>query len=261
MTLKRLAGIFLVAFTFIVPAFSQSEECLDKFIKRLGERIEKATVVVNNSGNEEAKKALAEAVALYDKGVELKNQGKIKEAWTELKASSKLVAKALSLANGNNGCHGCIDNFIKRLGEQIEKAKTVVGQSNNDEAKKMLEQGIVHYEKGVELKNQNKIKEAWKELRASAKLVAKAMHLVNGNNGCHGCIDKWIKNTEAKIAQAKKVVDPSTNDEAKKILAEAVTHYEKGLELNKAGKVKEAKAELRKAMILANKAIKLVQGL
>lgn len=268
MRLKLILSSFIILVAFILPAFSQcngggccNQQNTDNFIKRLGERIEQAKVIIDKSGNAEAKKVLDEAIVAYNKGVDLYNQKKYKEAWVELKNASKLVAKALSMVGGNGMCSN-IDVYIKTLGEKIAQAKIVVDKSGNAEAKKVLDEAIVHYDNGVALKNANKITEAWAELKLASSLVCKAMSIATGNNGCNGCgnIDNMIKSVGEKIDQAKVIVDKSGNPEAKKVLDEAVVHYNNALDLKKQGKIQEAMAELKLASQLACKAIQIANS-
>lgn len=146
---------------------------LDQQIKRVGAMIEKAKVVVEKSGSEQAKRVLAEAVEHYNKAVQLQKDGKPREALVELRIAEKLTVKAVEIAKNQSS----LDMQIKRVGAAIEKATPVIEKSTNERAKKLFAEGIEHYKKAVDLNAGNKTREAKIELDIAAKMVESAVKL------------------------------------------------------------------------------------
>jgi predicted secreted protein len=252
MSLTKTLTSLILAVCLAGSAFAQTGTNADKVIKQLGEKIQKVTPIVENSGNADAKAALAKGVEHYNAAVELNKLGKEREALKECALSARLVVKAYALATGQTS----LEVMIKRLGAYIEKVKVIVDKSGNVEAKAVLEKGVEHYTLAVELAKQGKEREAFVQLKISAKLVAKAEAIAKAQLA----LNAKIKRLGVRIDVVKVLVDKSTNPEAKTVFALGVEHYNKAVELNKAGKLRAATAELVIAARLIEKAAILAQS-
>lgn len=269
--LQVLAASTLLVFSIVFGALAQGGGCPDNdckncqnFIDMLNKKIDNVKDVVAKSGNPEAQKAFDEAVALKDEAVKLLGENKPVEAKAKAREAMKLLAKALSLANGSNCNNGCA-NFIKNLGEKIAKSEALINASKNDEAIKLLAEAKVKYEKALALQKDGKNTEAMQEAQAAHKLLSQALRLVNKGNcdNCNNGCDNMEKMAVEKLADAKAAIDANPTGskiaEAKTVYTEAETHLKNGQTLKAAGKTTEAMAEFRTAKQLAMKTVILAK--
>jgi tetratricopeptide (TPR) repeat protein len=250
MILKKILISAVLSLFVVGSVFAQVDNSnIDQLIKRLGEKIQKVTPIVEKSGSVEAKATLVKGVEHYNKAIEFNTLGKKQEALRELNVSAKLVEKAYLQATGQTA----IEQMIKRLGLYIEKVKVVVDKSGNKEALAILEKGVEHYNAAIKFNADGKKKEALVQLKISAKLVAKAEAIAKASIA----MGVRIERLGLRIAVVKVLVDKSTNPEAKKVFDLGVETYTKAVDLYKNGKLREAMVNLNITAKLIEKAARL----
>ncbi len=235
---------------------NQNNNSIDKMIERVGNEIERAKKIVRESGNERAAQVLREAITHFDKAKRLNAAGKPREAAAELEVTTKLVTKAIAIANGNNPTN--LEKMIKRVGAEIEKAKKIVKRSGNERAQQVLDKGIEHYRKALAFYKNGNERACAAQLKITTKLVAKAIAIARGNNP--DSLDKAIKRLGERIERAERIVKESGNRKAMKVLKLGIEHYNKAIRFNKAGKKREAAAQLKVASKLVARAVAIANG-
>ena len=235
-------------------------EMIARKIERMEKYIESATKIVEESGIEKANIELALGIELFKKAKGLYTDGKTEEAMDALKQASKSIHSAIRIAKQLN----IIERMIMQLEKTIEKIQQTVNNSENQEAKDLLADGVVQLEKGKALFQNGEMDQAKKELKNASKSIYKAIRMVksdkkNPKKNHFKKMEKWIERVTKQLEKAKENVDSYNSEEAKVKIAEAAEHLNKATELTSQDKDKEAASELKAASKLIHEAYMIVK--
>jgi tetratricopeptide (TPR) repeat protein len=220
--------------------------------------IESATKTVEESGIEKAKTELETGIKHFETAQTLsKEEGKTEEAMAELKQASKLIHNAVRIAKQPK----MIEKMIKYLDKSLEKAKQIVDNSDNAEAKTLLAEGETQLNNGKELAKSDDFDQAKQELKNASKSIHKAIWMVKGKkkhkkNKKHSMnMERWIERVTKQYEKVSEIVGKSNSADATAKLTEAKKHIDNATQLiSQDNKDKEVSAELRAASKLIHEA-------
>lgn len=99
------------------------------------------------------------------------------------------------------------EDRVDRLRERIDHAEEIVEESGDEKAGRILDKGISHYSRGVELCEQGNAGRATAQFDIASKLVAKAVDIAKGNTPKSHAIDREIRKTGLVVRRAARVAE------------------------------------------------------
>jgi len=117
------------------------------------------------------------------------------------------------------------EDRVERLGERIGDAEEIVEESGDEKAARILEKGVSHYTRGVELCEQGNAARATAQFDIASKLVAKAVDIAKGNTPKSHAVDREIRKTGLVVRHAGRVAETDEQkarvERAEKLVEEA----------------------------------------
>lgn len=103
---------------------SRAEHCEERTV-RLGDRLEQAEEVVEESGDVKAVDILARSTQHYEQGTDLCEQGSSAKATVQFDIAAKLAAKSVDIARGTTRTDKAVMREVRKTGLIVERAASV----------------------------------------------------------------------------------------------------------------------------------------
>ncbi|MDZ7261639.1 MAG: hypothetical protein ONB05_05990 [candidate division KSB1 bacterium] len=242
-----LAFVWQSAFSQILP-----RERVQLALERLDEQLTFAREMVLFFDGELAKDLLRRAEELREAAEINLNNGRLLLAMRRIKRAQEVIDQALKVS---------LEESAQKMRELLKRAQDIVPGSHHEEAERLLREAKDHQDKAIMAFRNQRTQEALEHYRQAVFLAEKSMELVQGKSRDN---EKGFNEEKQRfrelLERAKEMVQASQNEEAKKVLRQAMKQAQETKEALDQGNFQLAIEGYHKATRLLLRAIDLAGG-
>jgi tetratricopeptide (TPR) repeat protein len=196
-----------------------------EYWKQTNKMIKRIERYIDPSANPKAARLIEMAKKEQERARELAETHPYR-ALRHARAARRIVSELIRFHQRAKRC----DVRAERLEERLENAKEIVEESGNEKAEEILERGISHYEKGVELCQQGDAAKATAQFDIAVKLVAKAVDIAKGNTPRTKALEREIRKTALIVKRAGEIAETDNQKESVEKAEELVEQAKENIE-------------------------------
>ncbi len=243
----------------VIGLLAQTGEEARKVLEETNNVLEKARIVVVESGNPEAKEVLQIAVDMQAKAWGLFKDERFKEAIAVSLEARENGYRAIKIASEPQINEEFVRKELERTSELMGDAGPVIKESGNKKAAEIFGLAVNEQEKAKEAFKNRDLKLALKLTYSAREHTKEALKLVKGDISEED-VKKELERTDQLIEKAGPIIKESGNKEAMVIFEKGVAIQQKAKAAYKEGNLKLALKLTLEARELVFKALKMVEG-
>jgi len=217
--MRKIYKIFLLLFFLVNVILGQSER---SDFQKLNNRITTAKELLRTFPDPQAKLLVQDAVKQRNEAISLYNSNRKRLAVTRIKTALTLVNRAIELLS-----RVPLERVKEQVDDLIRKAEQLSAGKSNKEAERLLYQAKQNRKKAITIFQQKNIWKANEHLRVAKFYAEKSISILQGPKGnIKENLNDEKRRYEELLQRAQEIVSSCKNEQARKLLNQALNQYQ-----------------------------------